>query len=456
MSRFLRKQTGSRNNTSSSQCATSFVGGPGDPGDPGDRHEQGKGSGHGESIFRSAGRATLTLVLCALPFACLGGEIQGTTEYQQAQQAFTQMNYEAAVTALQPLLSNPQTAAEAKIEIGRARQKQAESELSQSLTHFNDAANSYAQGIEEGGLKGPEGPKILYDVGRIYEERVYNYAKAAEIYEKIMTNHPTFLSIDKVAFNLAGCYEKTGRPADAARMFKDIVTKYPYSTYFQIAQGRMRALAGGTGIGKEAIEAQEGIVEGARTDGQQAKAQLDLAAMHASQGDNKKAIEEYKKIIADVPGSDAARDAASRMANLLDKEKDYKGAAAALEDVVNKFPNDPGNEKNLMKLGRLYEDNISDLKTRTRDGQVLKKEGNDNIIKAIEYYDRINESYPDADVSADALLRKGDLYRTRLKDEDEAKKSYQDFLKRFPDHAEAESVRERLKKIESGESDSSE
>ncbi|MBF0502768.1 MAG: tetratricopeptide repeat protein [Candidatus Riflebacteria bacterium] len=406
------------------------------------------------TLRRGFGKAILTAIVAWLPITYASGDIEGTAECILARQNLSQNNFDGAVQALQPLLANPQTAAEAKIEIARARQKQAENELTMALSHFNEAATNYSAGLDEGGVKGPDSSKVLYDLGRIYEERVQNPSKAAEVYEKLMADHPTFLSIDKVAYNLAGCYEKLGRNEDATRMYKEIVTKYPYSTFFQIAQTRMRSLAPGTSMAKDAIEIQQGVVDGARSEGQAAKAQLDLAAMHASQGDNKKAIEEYKKILSDAPGTDAAKDASARMAALMDKEKDYKGEVAALEDLVKQNGNEPGNDKNLMKLGRLYEDNISDMKTRTTaDGQVLKKVGDENVVKAIEYYDRITESYPDADVSADALLRKGDLYRSRLKDTDEAKKQYQDFLKRFPDHPEADSVREKVKKLDSGDSD---
>lgn len=378
--------------------------------------------------------------------------IQMTTEYQQAQQLVAQSNFEGALSALQPLLSQPNLAGVAKVELGRIRQKQAESEMAMALAHFNEAGTYFQAGIDEGGLKGTEAPKVLYDLARIYEERMSDFPKAAVAYEKIIADYPNFLSIDKVTFYLAGCHEKTGRREEAATMYRTIVEKYPYSSFFQVAQQKMKSLSAGTAVAGAAIDAQQGVVENARTDAQAAKAALDLAAMHANQGGTKQAIEEYRKIAADHAGTDFARQAMARMSALLDKDRDYKGAAETLEEMVKQFPNEPGMEKNLLKLGRIYEENIQDLKTRTRDGQVMYKKGGESTQKAIEYYDKITESYPDADVSADAFLRKADLYRTRLKDYDEAKKQYQDFLKRFPDHQEADTVRERLKNIENGDS----
>jgi len=82
------------------------------------------------------------------------------------------------------------------------------------------------------------------------------------------------------------------------------------------------------------------------------------------------------------------------------------------------------------------------------DGKIQYKKDVGNTMKAIEYYDKLTEKFPDADVSADAYLRKGDLYKETLKDPDEAKKQFEEFLRRFPDHPQADSVREKLKQLE--------
>ncbi|HNV72006.1 MAG TPA: tetratricopeptide repeat protein, partial [Candidatus Ozemobacteraceae bacterium] len=292
-------------------------------------------------------------------------------------------------------------------------------------------------------------------LGRIYEERLNDYPRAAEMYGKIVQNHPTFLSIDKVVYGLANCQEKTGNVEDAVKWYQEIVVKYPYSSFFKTAQSRMKSLAAGTQHAKGALEAQEGVIENARTDAQAAKATMDLAAMLTSQGEYKKAVEEYRKIANDPSNPELARQAYTRMASLLDeKEKDYKGAAAVLEEMVSKFPNEQGTDKSLYKLGRIHEENLQTLRTREQgDGSTLYKKSNENVRKAIEYYDRLTESFPDADVSADAYLRKGELYEGRIKDSDEALRQYKEYLRRFPDHDQAETIRKKVKKLESGESD---
>ncbi len=413
------------------------------------------------NVYRQTGESVNTWVLCMLclcafwfagagcPAYAQNQAIQMASEYQQAQQLLAQSNFEGAVGALQGLLSNSQLAASARVEIGNIRMRQAESEMSQALSHYSEAATSMSDGLKAGGVKGPDAPRILYDLGRIYEERLMDYPKAIDIYNRIVSNYPNFMSIDKVLYHLALSYERTGKLDDAAKMYKEVVSKHQYSSFFQEAQNRMKLLAPGTSQGEAAIEVQENLAEGARNDAQSAQANMDLAAMLAKQGDYAKAIEAYKKAAAEAPNQDMARDAYRLMASMMDeKQKDYKGAAATLEEMMQKFPDAPGNDQSLYKLGRIYEENLTNYKTRVIDGNVRYRKDDEGAKKAIDYYDRLTEKFPDADVSAEAYLRKGDLYRTQLKDEEEAKKQYGEFIKRYPDHPEAEKVRERLKQLE--------
>ncbi|NLI78510.1 MAG: tetratricopeptide repeat protein [Candidatus Riflebacteria bacterium] len=421
-----------------------------------DRHEFGRAprpsrptAGNARSVPRQGVVLWLALML-ALPLTSSGQAVQMTAEFQQSRQLQAQGDFEGAINALQPLVAQPQFAAGAQIEMGTIRQRQAESEMSRSLTHFNEAAFYLSEGVKRGGLPEAEQPKVLYELGRIYQERLSDYPQAADAYLQVVEGFPNFLSIDKATFHLATCYEKLGKQNEAAGMYRELVAKYPYSSYFQTAQSRMKSLSPGTEGAKAALELQEGLVDAAHTDQQGAKAALDLAAMHAKNGNFRQAIEEYRKVAAEASSPEQAAEAYRKMVSLLDeKEKDYKGAADALEEMLSRFPDAPGIDKSLMRLGKIYEKDLDNYHTRVVDGRVQYRKDTDNTLKAIEYYDRLTERFPDADVSAEAYLRKGDLYLDTLKDPDEAKRQYEEFLQRFPDNAQAETVREKLKKIES-------
>ena len=62
-------------------------------------------------------------------------QIQNTSEYQTAIQALANGDYSSAADAIQPLLAGPHKKS-AMVELGKIRQRQAESEISSALNHF--------------------------------------------------------------------------------------------------------------------------------------------------------------------------------------------------------------------------------------------------------------------------------------------------------------------------------
>ena len=374
--------------------------------------------------------------------------VQSTPEYQKAMQLLAQGTYDPAIEELKTLLGNGRFHSSAMVEIGKIRIKQAEAEMSNALAHFSEAADMLNNGVNSGGVTGPELPKTLYDLARIYEERIKNYVMASEIYNKIIEEHPAFLAIDKVYFNLATCQEAMGMYEQAATNYKKIVTDYGYSTYFQAAQEKMKKLSIGTGAQEGAIVAQSEIAADAK-DEQEIKANMDLGDMHAESGNFKEAASAYRKAISASTDSEDAISGYRKLIGMLDeKEKDYEGAAKALEEMLQRFPDAPGGEDLVYRLGRIYEQDMDSMKTQVIDGKVRYRKSSENVEKAIDYYNSVTEKYPDADVSADAFLRKGELYEKELKDYDKARASYQEFLRKFPGHSEADSIREKLDEIE--------
>lgn len=387
----------------------------------------------------------VTLVAFMLLMNVAGAQpVQSTPEYQKAMQLLSHGTYEQAVEELKTLLGNGKFHSPAMVEIGKIRVKQAESELSNALAHFSEAADMMNSGILSGGVTGPELPKTLYDLARVYEERIKNYVMAAEIYNKIIEDHPAFLAIDKVYYNLATCQESMGMYEQAAINYKRIVTDYAYSTYFQAAQEKMKKLSIGTSAQEGAISVQENLAADANSEAE-VKANMDLGDMHAEAGNFKDAASAYRKAIqGSADGEEAVVGYRKLISMLEEKEKDYEGAAKALEDMLQRFPDAPGGEDLIYRLGRIYEQDMDSMKTQVIDGKVRYRKTTDNVEKAIDYYNSVTEKFPDADVSADAFLRKGELYEKELKDYDKARSSYQEFLRKFPGHSDADSVREKL------------
>jgi tetratricopeptide (TPR) repeat protein len=375
--------------------------------------------------------------------------VQVTPEFQRAMQQLAQGAYDAAVEELKTLLGQGKFHASAMVEIGKIRIKQAEAQLTSALANFNEAAEMLNNGLQSGGVSGPELPKTLYDLARIYEERIKNYPMAIEIYNRIISEHPAFLAIDKVHYNLAVCHEAIGQIEKAAENYHKIVVDYSYSTYFAPAQERMKKLAVGTGIQEDAISAQEDVAAAADIE-DTAQANIDLGDMHSDSGNYQQAADAYRKAVDTAGDRDEAMRAYRKLIDVLDaRQKDYKGAAQTLEEMMEKYPDAPGSSDLIYRLGRIYEEDLDSMKkTTTSDGRVRYRKSSENVTKALNYYNSVTEKYPNADVSADAFLRKGELYEKELYDYDQARKSYQEFLRRFPNHDQASEIREKLEEIE--------
>lgn len=374
--------------------------------------------------------------------------IQSTPEFQAASQFLAQGSYESALDEIKKLIGNAKFYPAAMVEIGRIRMKQGEMEMSLAMAHFSEAAEAMKVGMDDNGVSGPELPKTLYDLGRLYEERLKNYVSASEVYERIVEEHPAFLSIDKVIYHLASCYELTGRINEAVALYQKVVTDYSYSPFFKVSQEKMKTLAVGTSFEEGALEAQENILDDADEGAGEAAAGLDLGDMQAEAGNFSQAISAYQKAADAAIDPETAVKAYRKMIDLMDgKQKNYEGAAKTIEEMIQKYPDAEGTDESLYRLGRIYEEDLDTLKTTVIDGKVRYRKSAENVEKAIGYYNSVTEKFPDADVSADALLRKGELYEKELKDYDKARKSYQDFLSRFPNRSESTSIREKLEEI---------
>lgn len=379
--------------------------------------------------------------LCAQP-------IQGTVEYQTAMKALGENNYEVAYESLSSLLANGRYRSAAMVELGRIRQKQAETEMSLALSHYNEAAELMNAGIMSDGLSGSEVPKALYDLARIYEEKLKNFVQAHNIYSKIIEDYPTYLAIDKVYFNLASCEEAMGMYEEAAINYQKVVSDYSYSTYHQVAREKVKKLSSGTSVAEAAIASQEEWADEKSETAEGARASLDLGDMQADAGKYKQAANAYKRAIQESNTQEEAIEAYRKLISMQDeKQKDYKAAAATIQEMLDTYPNARGNEDMIYRLGQIYETDLDGMKKRIVDGKVRYRKSDENSRKAIEYYDSVTDKYPDSNVAADAYLRKGKIYED-LKDYSEARASYQRFLKEFPQHNEAAGIREKLKDLE--------
>ncbi len=373
--------------------------------------------------------------------------IQGTPQYQSAMQALAQGNYQEAFDAMTPLIQNGRLRGAAMVEMGKIRQKQAEAEMSYAMNHYNEAVNYLSDGLLSNGVSGAEAPKIYYDLGTIYLEKVNNPLLAMESFKKIIENYPTYMAIDKAYFNLARCEETIGLIEDAAAHYQKVISDYPYSTLVENAQEKVRKISAGTSSANAAIESQEAVAEEKAYTEEGGKAHLELGDMQAESGKYRDASDSYRKAIRDASTQEEGVEAYRKLVSMLDeKQKNYKEAAATIEEMLDTYPDAKGNEEMIYKLGQIYENDMDSMKKKIVDGQVRYRKSDENSRKAIEYYDSVTDKYPDSDVAADAYMHKGKIYE-ELKEYSEARSQYEQFLRDFPQHKEAQSIKNKLKKI---------
>lgn len=115
---------------------------------------------------------------------------------------------------------------------------------------------------------------------------------------------------------------------------------------------------------------------------------------------------------------------------VVDKENIESASALAklYEEFANKFKQDEKAPVYLIKASKLY-----------------VAIGNYN--KSIELYDYVIERYPDSELAADALFSKGFVYENNLNDKIRAKATYEEFLKFYPNHEMAASVKQNMPTI---------
>ena len=374
--------------------------------------------------------------------------IRGTSEYQAAMQALAESKYQEAFDFLSPLLQSSKTRGSALVEMGKIRQKQADSEMSRAMSHYHEAAEYMHNGIADNGITGSEIPKAMFDLATIYSDKLKNYVQAQELYAKIIEEYPTYMAIDKVYYNLALTEESIGLFEEAAAHYQKVVSDYSYSTYFAAAQEKLKNVSAGTSVAEAAIETQEQYAEDKSYTNEGGKANLDLGDMQADAGKFKQAAASYRKAIRDANTTEEGVEAYRKLVSMLDeKQKDYKAAAAAIEEMLEAYPNARGNEDMIYKLGQIYENDMDSMVKKVENGKVRYRKSDESSRKAINYYDSVTDRYPDSNVAAEAYMRKGKIYED-LKEYSEAKAEYERFIKEFPQHSDAPAIRKKLQDLE--------
>ena len=123
-------------------------------------------------------------------------------------------------------------------------------------------------------------------------------------------------------------------------------------------------------------------------------------------------IKAYEAVIASGPESDEAAEAHYELGMHYYRQKDFKAAQTRFDAVVNKFPNLELSHNAQLMLAKSFEE--------AKDFE-----------QAVEVFDNFANRNPRSERAALAIANKGRIQRQFLKNEDEAKRTYQSLVKRY-------------------------
>ncbi len=143
-------------------------------------------------------------------------------------------------------------------------------------------------------------------------------------------------------------------------------------------------------------------------------------------------VKAYEAIIAEAPESDQAAEAHYRLGMHYYRETDFKTAQIQFDTIVNRFPQLELSHNAQLMLAKSYEES-------------------QEFEQAVEVFDNFANRNPRSERAAQAIANKARIQREHLKNEDEAKRTYQSLVKRYGKvegtEKEIEKAKEELKAL---------
>jgi tetratricopeptide (TPR) repeat protein len=162
-----------------------------------------------------------------------------------------------------------------------------------------------------------------------------------------------------------------------------------------------------------AIEAYQSVVDTKPGTPEAHQAQLAIGKIFTDQMDQPaEGIKAYEAVIAAAPKSDQAAEAHYELGMHYFRQKDYKASQTQFDAIINNFPNLELSHNAQLMLAKSFEE--------AKDFE-----------QAVEVFDNFANRNPRSQRAALAIANKGRIQRQYLKNEDEAKRTYQSLVKRY-------------------------
>lgn len=124
------------------------------------------------------------------------------------------------------------------------------------------------------------------------------------------------------------------------------------------------------------------------------------------------------------------------LADVNMKNQKIEEAVKTLEQLVTEFPESNYAPQAAYDLANIY-----------KNGALPKLPKDQSLKKALEYFSLVAEKYPDFKEAPIALFMKGFIENNDFRKFDEAKKTYNLFISKYPNHQLAEAAKNELSTI---------
>ena len=162
-----------------------------------------------------------------------------------------------------------------------------------------------------------------------------------------------------------------------------------------------------------AIEVYQTIVDSKPETLEARQAQLTIAKLYIEKMNRpRQGIQIYQDLIAETPDSETAAEAHWGLGLYAFKSKDYQSAQQSFDTIINKFPTSERSHNAQLMLAKSYEE-TSDYR------------------KAVEIYGNVANRHPEGKRATQALVNKARIQGELLRDQNAAKRTYQELVKRY-------------------------
>lgn len=176
-----------------------------------------------------------------------------------------------------------------------------------------------------------------------------------------------------------------------------------------------------------ALDAYQNVVDTKPGTPEARKAQLAIGDLNIERMNRpEEGIKAYEAIIAAAPESDEAAEAHYNLGMYYYQQQDYDSAQSQFDTIINTYPHLELSHKAQLMLAKSYEEG-------------------EKYEQAVEVFDNFANRNPQSERAAVALANKARIQRTLIKDDDEAKRTYQFMVKRYGKLDSAQSQIEKAK-----------